>query len=229
MNSYATHILICQTYKFFNSRKHVFNTNNNILIHKDKISLVDKSQFQLFIVSNDIISFENNNDLDFFYNSYKKNIILPRYTLLGYSNVIRFDGFDTDPEQLFEKRLDNTQKSSIQYVLSSEKIVISSKYKEMLFNDLGDENLNNVYYYAGLQKALLRFINTYSKEDTEEVYIQEMEVPDDKLDVKLHHLMKINGVNLLNFDNIDYVITLITHNMLKDYSKAVRDVCTYEN
>ena len=127
---------------------------------------------------------------------------------------------------LFEKKLNPHLKSEIAIDLGSETIIINYKSDELQFNDSSMSGiLNNPYVYMGLQKALYRFIIKYGEDD--QVYLDDIEYPEDGLDFKLYNLMKSKMITELNTENIDEVISKISDKILNKFTSAVRGL--YKN
>lgn len=190
-------------------------------IPKTRISLSKRTNIQMSIKVNNEVDFSQNYDLNSFYNEFKDEIVISKNSILGFSNVVTFDGSQRKPFDLFEKKLDPELKSSIKIELGNETIVINYRNEELQFNDLNyGDKLNNPYIYMGLQKALYRFINEY-KGDKDWVDIFDVD-PSDPLSTKLNNLMKAKLIEELNYENIDEVIDLITDGILEKYNNAIR-------
>lgn len=211
--------------KFFN-----LNLNENIkTIPKNRISLSKRTTIQLLIQSKEEINFKDNNDLNTFYGSIKDQINVPKHSILGFSNSVMFDGSTAKPLELFEKKVDISLKSEVKVELGSETIIINYKSDELQFIDSHVSlTINNIYVYMGLQKALYRFVNTYSQED-EEVDLEELDLPTDGLDMKLYRLMKSKMIKSVSVDNVDEVICSITDRILEKYTSAVRGLYSNGN
>lgn len=191
-------------------------------ISKTRISLSKRTTIQLFIQSKEEISFSDNHDLSSFYNEFKDEIVVPKNSILGFSNCPMFDGSISRPLELFEKKVDPNLKSDVKIEIGSETIIINYKNEELQFANMSQSSaFNNPYVYMGLQKALYKFIVNNDK-DHEEVNIEEMEPPTSELEFKLYNLMKKKKVSELNIDNIDEVIYAISDKILEKYSVAVR-------
>ena len=80
----------------------------------------------------------------------------------------------------------------------------------------------------GLQKALYRFI-IQNSEDGEQVDLDQLEPPEDQLDLKLYQLMKKKMVNEIKVDTIDEVIYAISDRMIEKYTAAVKGLSVNEN
>ena len=197
-------------------------TDKYIEISKTRISLSKRTTIQLLIQSKDNISFNNNNDLNSFYNSFKDGITIPSNSILGFSNTVIFDGSISKPLELFEKRVDPNINSDVKVELGLDTIIINYKNEDLQFTDSPiSSKLNNPYVYMGLQKALYRFITNHSRSG-DEVYLDEIDVPEGSLDFKLYNLMTRKMISELNVDNIDEVIYLISDRILERYTTALR-------
>lgn len=204
--------------KFFNLKL----GDQYVEIPKSRISLSKRTVIQLLIQTKEEICFERNYDLSPFYDALKEEIVVPRHSILGFSNCVIFEGSNNKPLELFEKKINPNIKSDIKIELGSETIVIQYKKEDFQFVDSPMSNtLNNHYIYMGLQKALYRFIVTYS-EDQESVDIEQMDYPSDGLDFKLYSLMKKKMVQELNVENIDEVICLISDRILEKHTNAIK-------
>ena len=128
----------------------------NKIINKNRLSLSKRTKIQLMIKSEEEISFENNNDLSGLYKKLKDKIIVPKNSILAFSNVVTFDGSYKNGLDLFEKRVDPNIKSEIKIDLGEETIIITYKKAEMQFNDIFSYNsLNNIYIYIyGITKGI---------------------------------------------------------------------------
>ena len=92
--------------KFFN-----MNIDDKFIsIPKSRLSLSKRTSIQLIIKSKEDISFKFNEDLDDFFSSFKQDIIVPKNSILGFSNILTFDGSIEKPLELFEKKIDPSLK-----------------------------------------------------------------------------------------------------------------------
>lgn len=110
-------ILIIQSKdnKFFN-----LDVNQEYVeIPKSRISLSTRTTIQLLIQSKDEILFKNNDDLNSFYETFKDDIVVPKNSILGFSNSVIFEGSQTKPLELFEKKVNPELKSDIAVELGS--------------------------------------------------------------------------------------------------------------
>jgi hypothetical protein len=211
--------------KFFEVEKN----KNSIKISKSRMSLSKKTLIQLLIQSKGEITFENNCDLSSFYEEFKGDIIVPKNSILGFSNNVVFDGSNEKPLDLFEKKIDPNLKSDVKIELGNETIIINYKKENLQFNDFASSSiLNSPYIYMGLQKALYRFIVLHGGED-EIVFLDEVGDQLEGIDSKLYNLMKMKMIDKLNVDNIDEVIYSISDRILEKYTAAVRRLNTNGN
>ncbi|WP_433747835.1 hypothetical protein [Falsibacillus pallidus] len=196
---------------------------SSVKLHKTRISLTKRTSIQLHIQALEEISYIKNDDLSEFYIQFREQITVPKFSLLGYSNVIVFDGSINKPFDLFQKKLNENLKSDIKVELGQETIVIHYRRPEFQFSSLPNSNvLNHPYIYAGLSKALQAFIINNS--DDGDVDIYEIQEPEGSLDFKLFNLMKKKNVTELNMDNIDEVIYMISDRIIERYTATLEEV-----
>ena len=197
------------------------NGEKYIEISKSRISLSKRTTIQLLIKAKENISFKNNYDLSEFYEEFKDQIIVPKNSVLGFSNSLIFEGSTTKPLEIFEKKIDPNLKCDIKIELGSETIIINYKNEALQFRDSSQSgSLNNPYIYMGLQKALYRFI--INNGNGEEVDLDSIDYPTEGLDFKLYNLMKKKMITNLNLDNMDEVIHTISDKIIDKYAVAVR-------
>ncbi|CAD2071036.1 hypothetical protein JEOAER750_00137 [Jeotgalicoccus aerolatus] len=198
-----------------------------IKIPKNRLSLNKKTLVQLQLQSRKDIYFAKNHELTTFYNEYKEDTIVPKNSLLGFSNTVRYDGEGNKPLLLFEYETDPTLKSEFKVDLRPETIVLIFKDDKYLMKEF-NKNLVNMYVYAGLSQALTLFINKYGKEE-EYVVLENLSISyDDVLDQKLYDLLESKQVIDVSLEEIDEVIYLITDNIVGKYVEAIREVSNYE-
>ena len=192
-------------------------------IPKNRISLSKRTTLQLLIKAKDEICFKENMDLSSFYEEFKDEIIVPKSSILGFSNSVIFEGSNAKPLELFEKKIDPNLKSDIKIELNSETIVINYKNESLQFIDSPQSaTLNNPYVYMGLQKALFQFIKNNSRNGEEEVDLESIDPPENGLDFKLYNLMKKKMITEVNIDNMDEVIYAVSDKVIEKYCAAVR-------
>ncbi|WP_088233124.1 hypothetical protein [Bacillus cereus] len=193
-----------------------------IEIQKSRISLNKRTALQLHLQAKEDISFRNNHDLDEFYTSFKDEIVVPKRSLLGFSNIVLFEGSNTNPLALFEKKLDERLSSDIKIELGPETIIIHYRDADLQFITLPqNQSLNNTYVYMGLRTALQQFIQNYAEEGEDLVELRNC-VPGNGLDSKLYQLMTKKMVEEIGVDNIDEVIYQISDRIIEKFTSAVK-------
>ncbi|WP_341322201.1 hypothetical protein NSQ62_01635 [Solibacillus sp. FSL H8-0523] len=193
-------------------------------IEKSRISLNKRTSIQLQIQTAEDISFALNEDLTAFYDPFKVDIKLCQNKLLGYSNVVVFEGSIQQPLVLFEKKLDENLTSDIKIELGTETIIIHYKKADFQFNGMrNSRDFNTPYLYLGMQKALQNFVSEYGR-DEGAVDLTQVDVPESGLDYKLYNLMTKKMITEVSTENIDEVITLISEKLIEKYSAAVREL-----
>jgi len=86
---------------------------------------------------------------------------------------------------------------------------------------VNDKNIQNMYLYTGLSRALLRFIDNYSEEEYVDIELLSDNLEND-LDQKLLDLMKNKGVKEISYDQIDEVIDKISDRIIEKYIIALK-------
>lgn len=211
--------------KFFPLR----TNQKHIEIPKSRISVSERTVIQLHLLAKEDVPFNDNDDLSTFYQQFKDEIIVPKHSILGFSNIVVFDGSSNKPIDLFEKKVDPNLTSDVKIELGSETIIIHYKNEQLQFNNLPmSHTLNNPYIYMGLQKALMRFILNNSV-DGEQVDLEEIDIPIDQLDLKLYNLMKKKLVMEVRIDTIDEVIHVISDRIIERYTAAIRGLSSSGN
>lgn len=219
-------VIQSQDSKFFILEK----TQKFIEILKSRISINGRTSLQLHLQANEEISFKNNFDINDFYSTFKNEITVPKHSILGYSNIVMFDGSSTNPLELFEKKLDETLSSDIKIELGPETIIIQYRNQDFQFISLPKNHiLNNTYVYMGLSKALQQFIAKYSDENEETVDLEQLTPPSNMLDYKLYQLMEKKMVRELNLDTLDQVIYSISDRIIEKYAMAVKELAFNAN
>lgn len=201
-----------------------YSPNAQICIPKSRLCINTKTVIQLMIKTNTNISFEENEDLNEFYYDIKEDIQIKGGMVLGFSNIVIFDGSQQKPYDLFERKVDKKIKSDIEIRLGEETIIIVYKNEELQFSNIQNaKELNYVYLYMGLQRALTAFLIRANTGNAEEgVYINEIDPPENALDSKLYSLMQSKNITELNMDNIDEVIYKISDKLIMRYTDAVK-------
>ena len=197
---------------------------DSISIAKKHLSIDGRTSLQMHTVTKKQISFKNNNNLNEFYEVFKENIVLPKYSTLGFSNIVTLEGRMRRPLNLFDKKLDENLSSEIKIELGSETIIIYFKDPSFQFNESNNKSFRNPYIYLGLHVALTKFIENYSEEGEENVVLSDIHAPENILDYKLYQLMESRMVEELNKDNIDEVISSMSDQIIGKYVYAVKEL-----
>lgn len=199
----------------------------NLSILKSRMTLDKKTRIQVILQANEELNFTKNDDLVEFYNEIKSEIYIEKYSVVGISNEVVFDGSQKSPTKLFERKLDETLDSDIAFELTEECILIKYRSTRFQFQKLTHSNiLNYPYIYIGLQKALLKFLIDMNRElsqDFDEIVelnsILEEEIS--PLNRKLLKLMKNKGIREFKFDDIDKVIEKISDKIIENYTQII--------
>lgn len=193
-------------------------------VEKSRISLSKRTSIQLQIQTNKEVTFEQNTDLTAFYAPFKNEVILSENKLLGFSNVVIFDGSIPNPLILFEKKLNEQLTSDIKIELGAETIIIHYRKEEYQFNGLHNgRDFNTPYLYAGLQKALHQFIVEYGHGE-DFVELAQIDMPENPLYFKIYNLMVKKMISEISYETIDEVISLISQKLIEKYAVAVKEL-----
>lgn len=221
-NDIAQLLLVIQSKdnKFFFIEKDQYEKS----IPKNRISISKRTTLQLMIRANKSINMINNYDLNAFYNNYKEHIIIPSYSILGFSNTVIFDGSTVKPFEIFEKKLDPTLDSDIAIEIGEESIILKYRDESFQFSSYPNSvSLNYPYVYMGLQKALYKLIVECS-DDMESIDLDYIDPPTHGLSFKLYNLLKSKFIKELSISNMDSVISKISDNIIKKYVTAIKGI-----
>ena len=224
----AQYVLVIQSKdtKFFPLKLH----HLQVEIAKSRMSLSSRTSIQIHIVAKTDIHFDNNHELNRFYEALKQSIVVPKFSMIGFSNIVTFEGGMKNPLDLFEKRLDPNLSSAIKFELGTECIIIHFRDEDTQFQSISKASaFMNPYLYTGLRMALERFIHNYAEEDEDVVELSQLTQPEDLLDFKLYNLMTSKAVEALHLDNIDEVMGRISHQIIEKYVKAVKELVAHED
>lgn len=228
LDGVAQYVLVIQSKdtKFFTLEPN----HLQVEIAKNRMSLSSRTSIQLHIVAKSAVNFGENRELNSFYDKLKSSIDVPKFSMLGFSNIVIFEGGMKNPLDIFEKRLDPSLKSAIKFELGSECIILHFQDEETQFQSMSKASaFINPYLYTGLRMALERFVQSYSDEDDDLVELTQIPQPEDLLDFKLYNLMMSKGIESLDNDNIDEVIGRISHQIVEKYVKAVKELTIHED
>lgn len=201
-----------------------YSEKSQLYIPKCKLSLNSRTVIQLMVKTNTIIDFRENSDLNDFYKELKQDIQVQPGMVLGFSNIVIFDGSQQKPYDLFERKVDKTIKSDVEIRLGDETIIVVYKNEALQFSDIqNSREFNYPYLYLGLQKALISFLIHMNPENPEDgVHIDEIEPPEGPLDNKLYSLMQAKNITEINLNNIDEIIYKMSDKLIMRYVDAIR-------
>lgn len=203
--------------------KNLRANENRVVISKSRVSLNNRTKVQLHIHALEDISLSNCTELNSFYDDFKYDIVIPKHSLLGFSNIIEYKGSRNNPEKLFEIDVNETQVEPFKVELRENLIALIFNDKKYQLNNLSNSrNLKNMYIYSGLSRALSQFILNNDHDDEEFIIIDELNSNDvNDLDQKLLTLMKNKGVEDISYENIDHVISVITDGIIEKYVYSI--------
>lgn len=193
----------------------------NIL--KSRIAFTDKVRAQLHLQSKEEISFFDCDELNNFYDSIKDQLVIPKHSLIGYSNISTMRNTGKEGVALFEKTVDPNMKLDFQVVLSSESIILKFKDdKYLLQNVVRSRDIMNIYLYNGLEKALNYFINENLEESEESLYLEDIDDSNlNNLNYKLYQLLEGKGVEEMNYDQTDQLVQKIAPNIINKFTSSI--------
>ncbi len=204
-------------------------TNQNELsISKNRLSLTARTTIQLHVQSLEEIEFNECGDLSVFYDALKSDLKINKHTLLGYSNLVVYEGSENKPLQIFERKVDPKMSSSFKVELGPSTIVLVFKDEKYQLNGIVRNNaLMNMYIYEGLSRALNKFIQD-NLNDEEFIDLPSLgELQDNILNQKLLDLMLNKGIEEIDPDSIDEIISKISDNIVEKFVYSVREVSNY--
>ncbi len=194
-----------------------------IYIKKERIALKKNTKIQLALKAKEIILFNNCDELVPFFSEEKDFLEIPKNSLVGFSNVVIFEGSTTKPLDIFEKRVDSNIRSEIKIDISYETIdLIFKDEKYQFLEEAESKRLNYIYVYMGLQKVLMEMILESKNEDLILEIDNQSEVEMKKpIHRKIIKLLKNSNVSEISFENIDEVISKISSNIIKEFYEGV--------
>ncbi|MEB8123849.1 hypothetical protein NGH92_03335 [Staphylococcus succinus] len=199
-----------------------------IIIPKRKLSLSNRTTIQLHIQSLEAISMSDCNELDVFYDKYKEQITLSKHVLLGYSNLVKYQGSEYSSLELFKRSIHPEYKNAFEIELDEDSIILKfNDLKYLIAND-DSNNLLNMYLYVGLSRALHSFIMNNNTENEEFIDLNSLNAHQmNNLDSKLLSLMLNKGIEEIDYENIDDVISKISNNLVEKYANSIERVMNY--
>ncbi len=201
-----------------------------IIIPKSKISLFNRTTIQLHIQSLEEITMTNCDELTPFYDKYKDKIILSKNVLLGYSNLVKYQGSEYSSLELFKRSIKPEYQSAFEVELNEDSIILKfNDHKYAISND-SSGNLINMYLYVGLSRALYAFIVNNNFEREEFIELESLsEHQMNNLDSKLLSLMLNKGIKEIDYESIDSIIDKISNKMIEKYVNSIERINNYEN
>ncbi len=201
-----------------------------IIIPKSKISLFNRTTIQLHIQSLEEITMTNCDELTPFYDKYKDKIILYKNVLLGYSNLVKYQGSEYSSLELFKRSIKPEYQSAFEVELNEDSIILKfNDHKYAISND-SSGNLINMYLYVGLSRALYAFIVNNNFEREEFIELESLsEHQMNNLDSKLLSLMLNKGIKEIDYESIDSIIDKISNKMIEKYVNSIERINNYEN
>lgn len=199
-----------------------------VSILKSRLSLSSRTTVQLHALTQETVYFKQCEDLSSFYSGFKNDITVQKNSLLGYSNYVVYEGSENKPLQIIERRIDPNLSSTFKVEFGSSTIVLVFKEDKYQLNGFTKNNaLMNMYIYIGLSRALNRFIASNIGEE-EFIELSSLgEVQSDSLNQKLLDLMLNKGIEEIDEDSIDEVVSIISSNIVEKFVSAIHEVSNY--
>ena len=198
-----------------------------VSVPKNRLSLSYRTAIQLLIRSVDEIGFSECDELNDFYEEIRDDITIERNNLVGYSNLVVFEGSENKPLELIERKVDPTLTSSFKVELGPSTIVLVFKDEKYQLNDIMRNNsVMNMYIYEGLSRALYKFIqdNQSGMENEEFIELNSLSEQSTPLNQKLLDLMLNKGIEDIDLESIDRVISIISNNIIEKFVYSIREV-----
>lgn len=198
-----------------------------ISVPKNRLSLNSRTTIQLLIHSTEKISFSNCCELNEFYEEIKNELVIKKNNLIGYSNFVVFEGSESKPLDLIERKVDPSLSSAFKVELGVSTIILIFKDESYQLNGIARNNSTiNMYIYEGLSRALFKFIQDNQNDDDREEFIElnslsEQSTP---LNQKLLDLMLNKGVEELDLDSIDRIISIISNKIVEKFTYSILEV-----
>ncbi|MCU7558430.1 hypothetical protein [Macrococcus capreoli] len=193
-----------------------------IIIPKNRISMSNSTIIQLHIQSLAPIEFFNCYELEPFYDYYKDRLKINKHMLLGYSNIVRYQGSENKPLTIFETLIDKNQESAFKVELSSETVILKFNDEKLLMRSaIQNKNIMNMYLYYGLYRAIEKFIEA---NNSDEEYIDVYSINTNQnnvLNQKILNLILNKGIQEINPDDIDGLISKISNKLIEKFVNSI--------
>lgn len=195
----------------------------NLSLPKSRIAFDDKVRAQLRLQSKEKLSFSDCDEFNPFYRSIKDQLILPKYSLIGYSNVSTVRNTGKEGVALFEKTVDPNMVLEFQVVLSNESILLKFKDdRHLLHSTAWNRDVMNIYLYNGLEKALMQFISENIEEGEEALYLEDIDDSSlNNLHYKMHQLLINRGIEEVSIDQSDFLVQEIAPDIIKKFTSSI--------
>lgn len=198
-----------------------------VSVPKNRLSLTSRTTIQLLIRSTDRVVFSTCNELDDFYEEIKDEIEIEKNNLIGYSNFVIFEGSESKPLDLIERKVDPFLSSAFKVELGPSTIILIFKDENYQLNGLTRNNSTmNMYIYEGLSRALFKFIlDNQNDEDSEEfIELNSLSEQSTPLNQKLLDLMINKGIEEIELESIDRVVSIISNKIVEKFTYSIREV-----
>lgn len=206
-----------------------------VKVEKNRLSLSKNTSIQLQLQAREDISFQNCDELSDFYEQFKDQIIIPKNSLIGYSDTVIFQGSESKPLDLLEISINPNMETAFEVYIGQETIVLNFKDSKYRLNGLTRFNsIQNMYVYVGLFKALTLFILNNLEEndsnDEAEVFLDAINQEQSTvLNQKLFDLMRNKDIDSIGFENIDNIINKMTDNIIEKFAEDIIGAIKYED
>ena len=202
---------------------------DKINLKKSRLSLSKRTKLQLHIQSLEKIIFNEAKDLAPFYSEYKDEIEVKRHSLLAYSDEVVFESSEVKPIDIFEQSIKSELSVPFKVELTGETIVLVFRDRETALEEANiKNNLRNMYFYIGLNRALTEFIESNIGEDEEFIALETID-PEKGLHRKLKDLMISKGITEVDPEDVDEVIQKMSDNIIGKYTKGVKEMAENGN
>lgn len=198
-----------------------------VSVPKNRLSLSYRTTIQLLIRSVDEVNFSECDELNDFYEEIRDDITIERNNLVGYSNLVVFEGSENKPLELIERKVDTTLTSSFKVELGPSTIILVFKDEKYQLNDIMRNNsVMNMYIYEGLSRALYKFIqdNQSGMENEEFIELNSLSEQSTPLNQKLLDLMLNKGIEDIDLESIDRIISIISNDIIEKFVYSIREV-----
>jgi len=204
------------------------NGQKTIIIPKNRISMSNSTVIQLHIQSLEQVNFIDCKELTQFYDKYKDRLYINKHMLLGYSNIVKYQGSENKPLTLFETSIAKNQDAAFKVELGSETIILKFNDENLLMrSSVQNKNIMNMYLYNGLYRAIEKFIEV---NNSDEEYIDVDTINTNQtngLNQKILDLIINKGIEEINPDDIDGLISKISNKLVEKFVNSIERIVNY--